>query len=271
MIRISSALPLALALLLLGIHDGQAQRRSFRGYSEAEPPQWELDQVMPRDVFTFVRIEFRSGGRWSKWRTDYPDADWNFSYRLQEMTSLKVHNRGLTLSLKDPRLFEYPFIYMAEPGDIYLDEEERANLRRYLLRGGFLMADDFWGESEYENFRYEMAQVFPERTPQELPLEHPIFNCVFPLKERPQIPNVGLGTQHEYDPYKRTWERDDAQEVHYQGIFDDKGRMMVIICHNTDLGDGWEREGDNIYYFKEFSEKRAYPLGINIVFYAMTH
>jgi hypothetical protein len=85
------------------------------------------------------------------------------------------------------------------------------------------------------------------------------------------VPYVGLGTQSEYDPEHRTWERSDAMEVHHRAIFDDKGRMMVIATHNTDNGDGWEWEGDNHYYFEHFSEKIAYPLGINIIFYAMTH
>ena len=100
-------------------------------------------------------------------------------------------------------------------------------------------------------------------------ITHPVFNCVCPLKSKPQIPSIhawyGLqGTG-------MTWERSDAETPHYMGIFDDKDRMMVIICHNTDLGDGWEREGDNVEYFREMSEPKAYPLGINIVFWAMTH
>ena len=131
------------------------------------------------------------------------------------------------------------------------------------------MVDDFWGEDEWYNFYREIKRVFPDREPVELPLSHPIFHCVFDLKEKPQIPsiNVALGGRSQ----GITWERPDAEEVHYKAIFDDKGRMMVIICHNTDLGDGWEREGENEWYFHEFSEKKAYPLGINIVFYAMTH
>ena len=89
------------------------------------------------------------------------------------------------------------------------------------------------------------------------------------MKETPQIPSIGHALNGRY--YGRTWEREDAREVHYKAIYDDKGRMMAIICHNTDLGDGWEREGENEWYFHEFSETKAYPLGINIVFYAMTH
>jgi len=186
------------------------------------------------------------------------------------MTSLKVDPEGKVLELTDPELFNYPFIYIVEPGGLYFEDEEVTYLRQYLLRGGFLMVDDFWGDYEYENLRHQMKRVFPEREPEELPLEHPIFHCVFDLKEKPQIPNVGTGTYSQYTGV--TWERgEDTRTPHYKGIFDDKGRLMVIICHNTDLGDGWEREGDNVYYFREFSEKKAYPLGINIIFWAMTH
>lgn len=240
-------------------------------------PEWQTDSEIPHDKFTFVRIRYASDytrhriGGPERWSIDYPDADLNFSYRLQEMTSLKVDPNGRVLELTDPELFDYPFIYMVEPGDLVLRNDEVPALRRYLLNGGFLMFDDFWGEADYENVYQQMKRVFPEFEPRELTLDHPVFNAVFKLDEKPQIPNVGLGTQSIVYGHGRTWETPDSREVHYRGIFDERGRMMVIICHNTDLGDGWEREGDNIYYFREFSEKKAYPLGINIVFYAMTH
>jgi hypothetical protein len=234
-------------------------------------PNWQLDPEFQKDVFTFVRIRYNTwgGDRWGRWRTDWPDAELNLSYRLQQRTSWKVHPEGKVLELTDPELFQHPFIYIVEPGDLRFEEKEVENLRRYLLSGGFLMVDDFWGEAEWANFYREIKRVFPEREPQELPIEHPIFNCVYVLKEKPQIPSIGWVRQAQL--YGVTYERSDAREVHYKGIFDDKGRMMVIICHNTDLGDGWEREGEDEYYFKEFSEKKAYPLGINILFYAMTH
>ena len=114
-----------------------------------------------------------------------------------------------------------------------------------------------------------IKRVLPDNDWEELPLEHPIFHCVYDLKEKPQVPSINVAMWARGTPV--TWERDDAKEVHYKALFDDKGRMMAIICHNTDLGDGWEREGEDEYYFKEFSEKKAYPLGINIVYWAMTH
>ena len=137
------------------------------------------------------------------------------------------------------------------------------------------MADDFWGEAEWRNLYREIKRVFPEDKyePKELPLDHPIFNCVFDMKEKPQVPNVNLGiaslTPGPY--FGVTWERPDAKEVHFRGMFDDKGRLMAIFCHNTDLGDGWECEGENQNYFRAFSLKKAFPMGINIVVYALSH
>ncbi|OHB65608.1 MAG: transmembrane prediction [Planctomycetes bacterium RBG_13_62_9] len=246
-----------------------------------------MDKEFSQDVFTFVRIQYSSGyggrgyggGRgYSRrgygrggggWATDYPDSDLNFSYRLHQLTAMEVNPDGLVLELTDPELVNYPFIYLLEPGALVFSDEEVEALRRYLLNGGFLMVDDFWGEAEWFNFYREIKRVFPDREPVELGLDHPIFHAVFDLKERPQIPSIDWALRGR--DYGITWEREDAREVHYKALYDDKGRMMSIICHNTDLGDGWEREGENEWYFHEFSEKKAYPLGINIVFYAMTH
>jgi hypothetical protein len=228
-------------------------------------PVWKNDEAFKSDVFTFVRIKYASTQRWNKWATDFPDAELNFSYRLQQLTALETDPYGKILELTDEKLFDYPFIYIIEPGDMELMDTEVLALRKYLLNGGFLMVDDFWGEREWDNFYYEIKKVFPDKEPVELPLEHEIFHCVYDLKQKPQVPSIHAWMSG------YTAERWDAQEPHYRGIFDDKGRMMAIICHNTDLGDGWEREGESPEYFKEMSEKWSYPLGINIVTYAMTH
>ena len=167
------------------------------------------------------------------------------------------------------RSFHYPFIYIIEPGELTFSGDEVKALRKYLLTGGFLMVDDFWGEAEWQNFEREFRRVFPTREIVELPLEHEVFQCVFPLKEKPQVPNPGTAIQGA--PYGITWERTDAETPHYRGVYDDDGRLMAIFCHNTDLGDGWEEESRNEWYFKEFSEPKAYPMGINIIFYSMTH
>jgi hypothetical protein len=259
-----------------------AQRYYDRQYDRGGVPSWQLDKEFSQDAFTFVRIRYSSGygGRGYRggygygrggggWATDYPDSDLNFSYRLHQLTSLEVNPEPLVLELTDPQLVDYPFIYFLEPGRLVFSEAEVEALRNYLLNGGFLMVDDFWGEAEWFNFYREIKRVFPDREPVELDIDHPIFHAVFDLKEKPQICSIDWALRGR--PYGITWEREDAQEVHYKALYDDKGRMMAIICHNTDLGDGWEREGENEWYFHEFSEKKAYPLGINIVVYAMTH
>jgi len=269
--------PLA-AVLLVAVAVAQYRR----GRREIDPsnvdrggvPEWKNDERFKNDVFTFVRVRYSSyGGRYGgyggwgggKWATDYPDSDLNFSFRLQQLTSLEVDPHGKILELTDPAVFDYPWLYMIEPGNMYLEEAEVLALRKYLLNGGFLMVDDFWGEDEWHNFYENIKRVFPDREPRELPLEHEIFHCVYDLKKKPQIPSIHTWMRGD------TTERWDATEPHYKGLFDDKGRMMAIICHNTDVGDGWEREGMDPGYFKEFSERWSYPLGINIVTYAMTH
>lgn len=233
-------------------------------------PVWEINQRFKSDVFTFARVRYSSyGGGWGRggnWLTDYPDSDLNFSYRLQELTSLEVDPHGAIVELTDPKLYDYPFIYMIEPGRMELSDEEVLALRKYLLNGGFLMVDDFWGDDQWENFLDNIKRVFPDREPKELDLDHEIFHCVYDLKKKPQVPAIGVfwsGRTAEGGP--------DTEVPHYKALYDDKGRIMSVICHNTDLGDGWEQEGEDPTYFKEFAEKWSYPLGINILTYAMTH
>lgn len=265
-----SGVVLAVAFMLFGI--AWAQRRMPRRTPQIDrngTPTWEVDAEMPDELFTFVRLRYNSFRRGGAWATDFPDAEINLQFRLQQLTSMRAHPDGKIVDIDDPTLFDHPFIYMIEPGDIQLSDEEAGILRRYLLSGGFLMVDDFWGEVEWENFHSAYKQIFPDRELQELPVEHPIFHCVYDLKEKPQIPSIGAAQAGRFSGI--TFEREDAREAHYKACFDDKGRMMMIVCHNTDLGDGWEREGEDEWYFREFSEKKSYPLGINILFYMLTH
>lgn len=272
---------LAVGLLIGGLAIGQDYQRRYGGSGyrgnmfdqRKGVPLWEKSKEFQHDVFTFVRIQYDTHqrgyrgrrGRGYPWYTDYPDADLNLSFRLKELTSLEVDPEGKVIRLTDEELFDYPFIYIIEPGNLLFSEEEVVALRRYLTKGGFLMVDDFWGEDEWENFRREIKRVFPDREPEEVPLDHEIFHIVYDLDKKPQIPSIHT--------YMRggTTERYDAEFAHYRGIFDDDRRLMAFICHNTDLGDGWEREGVDKGYFEMYSEPYAYPLGINIVTYAMTH
>ena len=278
--------------VLAGVVFAQRGGRGRNNQVEADErngvPLWENDDRFSRDVFTFVRVVYGSGGYddygggygrrgrrgrggGGGWDTDWPDSDLNFSFRLQQLTALKVNPSPVYLSLNDPQLFDYPFIYMIEPGRLHFSEDEVLALRKYLLAGGFLMVDDFWGDDQWERFETEIKRVFPTRDLVELPLDHEIFNIVYRLKEKPQMPSINAARQGK--PWGITWEDHGpgSETVHYRGIFDDKGRMMAIICHNTDLGDGWEEEGVDPWYFTEFAEKKAYPMGINIIVYAMTH
>lgn len=240
-------------------------------------PMWDNPKGFEKDVFTFTRIRYTSArgyGRRSRggWETDMPDSDLNLSYRLQQMTSVKVDPDGRIVNILDPDLHTFPWTYMCEPGAMSLDDREVAALRSYLLNGGFLMLDDFWGETAWENVAAEFKRVFPDRDFVELPLDHPLYSCVFSIKAKSQVPNIGTGAASEYTGV--TWEDHhdgDTRTVHHRAIFDDQGRLMVLAAHNTDNGDGWEREGESAYYFANFSEKVAYPLGINLIFYVMTH
>jgi hypothetical protein len=242
-------------------------------------PNWTNEAGFEKDTFTFARLRYsrtpygpRSSGNCF---TDFPDSDLNLSFRIQQVTSIKVDPDGRVVSLTDPELLDYPWIYAVEPGRLRFLDSEVPILRKYLLNGGFFMADDFWGPVQWDNFENEMKRVFPERDFVELPMDHPVFHCVFDLKgpkNKLQSPNVGQGVRSQRDGV--TWEIHDGFEcvdMHVRALFDEKGRMMVIATHNCDNGDGWEREGENDFYFHEFSEKRAFPLGINILFYAMTH
>ena len=205
------------------------------------------------------------------WLTDAPDSDLNLSYRLQQMTSIKVDPDGRFVNLTDPELADFPWIYIVEPGRLAFNAEEIVALRIYLLNGGFLMFDDFWGDAAWQNVEHEMKKVFPDRGFTELSLDHQLYHCVFEIKSKGQVPNIRTGAESEHTGITWEYHDGDTRTVHHRAITDDKGRLMVLATHNTDNGDGWEREGESDYYFHNFSEKISYPLGINIIFYVMTH
>ena len=235
--------------------------------------------IFPDNRFIFCRLRYNSYGDrdiQGRWSIDYPASDEHLSWRISELTTLDVPRdvngkfEHAVVRIDDEKIFDYPFTYMIEPGWLRFTEDEVVNLRRYLLRGGFMMVDDFWGDEEWNNFEAEISRVFdPEDYPiTELELDHPIFHMVFDLDVKPQVP-----TWMAWQAGRMSEDYGPNPEAHYRGIFDknNDGRLMVVICHNTDLGDGWEREGELRSYFEEVSAKLAYPMGINIVVYAMTH
>ena len=258
------------------VPEGTKTAREVGTRNEATPT-WTNALTFEQDVVTFGRVRYdkhpdgshtRGGG----WTTDLPDADLNLSFRLQQMTSIRMDPDGRLLRLTDPDLVNYPFLYLSAAGTFYLTPPEVDALRKHLLNGGFLLMDDFWGDTEWANCEEMMKLVFPERSFVELPMDHPLYHGVFEITEKKQVANVNLGIRSEHTGV--TWENNhdgDTRTVHHRGISDDKGRLMVLALHNSDTGDGWEREGQSDYYFHTFSEKIAYPLGVNIVFYMLTH
>jgi hypothetical protein len=233
--------------------------------------------------FTFVRVRYDSvggyseswytyqGRDWERWETDYPEADENFLYRLSELTTLDPNPRAIVRRLTDEDLFEFPFIYMCDVGWMTLDDTEKARLREFLERGGFLWVDDFWGYAEWDNFEEIMRDVLPEIPPREVPKEHPIFNIVYPLEDGcPQIPARVFAVQGYSSEPVWIHKSGGVDDVHCRGYFNQDGRLMVVATHNTDIGDGFEREAEGEWYFEKFST-RAYAMGINIVVYALTH
>jgi len=161
-------------------------------------PAWTNRPGFEKDVFIFTRIIFKStpgGPSWLGWINDYPDADLNLSARLQLLTSMKTDPDCRVLKLTDPALADHPFVFMSHPERMELRDREASALRKYLLNGGALLADDFWGDRSWEHFEKEMKRVLPDWTWTELPMEHPLFHCVFDLRGpmgQLQVPTLQL-------------------------------------------------------------------------------
>lgn len=243
-------------------------------------PIWTNRTGFEKDVFTFTRIIFKSAGgpSWLGWINDYPDADLNLSARLQQFSSLRTDPDCRVLKLTSAELADYPFIFMSHPERMELREEEITALRNYLLNGGALMVDDFWGNRSWAHFEQVMKLVLPDRTWTELSIEHPLFHCVFNLHgpmNSLQVPTLQLWRRG-YDPeqpqsFPSVFRGEGSRDMHVRAWLDKRDRIMVLSLHNTDTGDGWEREGEDETYFHQFSETRAYPLAVNAIFYLMTH
>jgi hypothetical protein len=220
--------------------------------------------------FFFTRGIYSGGGSdddWgARWAVDYPKADLQFLTALRRLSIVDAFESDNAIELDDPQLRRFPFLYILEVGSMSLTDAEVRALHDYLLAGGFMVVDDFWGTWAWENFQTEMKRVFPDRSIAEIPLTHPVFHVFYDITDILQVPNVyqgyfaaAGGPTHEYDGYV----------PYVRGIFDDDGRLMVLINWNTDLGDAWEWADDPNYPLK-FSTF-AYEMGINFVIYAMTH
>jgi hypothetical protein len=229
-------------------------------------------------AFHYCRVMYRPNlsGIGGGWATDYPDADANLSIRLSELTNTRVSRDAsgapnhLIVRLTDDGLFQCPFIMMQEVGALSIDEDEALQLREYFLKGGVLWVDDFWGSYAWDVWASQIRKVLP---PSEYPIvdlasDHPIFRAMFELRNGvPQVPSINfwLGSGG------GTSERGaDSADVHVRGISDAAGRLMVLMTHNTDVSDSWEREGEDPAYFYRFSVE-GYAVAMNVLLYAMTH
>jgi hypothetical protein len=222
--------------------------------------------------FTFVRTIYESpyrgygrrGYGGGTWTTDYPEADNNFIVGLREWagTNLKIAPRPEALEILDDRIFDYPILYIVEPGFMELSTEQAARLREYIMRGGFIFLDDFWGEYEWQNVQEQFQKVVPEYEIKELALTHPIFHSYLDVEEIVQVPNV-------YNAQRGITSEKGGVVPYYMGIENKYGRLMVFMARNSDLGDAWEWINDPAYPVKYGLP--AYKVGINVVIYAMSH
>jgi hypothetical protein len=215
------------------------------------------------------------GRFWARWETDFPQGDDNFSHRLTQLTRISVNRRASSRMITAKDIGDFPLLYMSDPGYMVMSDKEIAAFRRYLADGGMVWVDDFWGEAEWRQFANVMRRVLPNREWHVVPPDHPIFHTVFDLHEMPQIPALPFA-----DPSGPTWEPANQHKgpaaptsfmtAQMRAWTDDDGRLMVIATHNTDVGDGWEREAYGEWYFETFSTK-SYMVGANVLVYAMTH
>ena len=227
-------------------------------------PSLETPSADAREFF-FTRAIYSGGGRGFRggsWATDYPKADRQFLTIIDRLIDLDAYERENAVRLDDPELRRFPFLYALEVGYMYMTEPEVAGLRDYLLAGGFLMIDDFWGTWDWANFESEIKRVLPEYPIVEMPLDHPVFNTVYDIDEIVQVPSL---YRAQGGP---TWQRDGVTP-HVRGIFDEDGRLMVIINWNTDIGDAWEW-AESPYYPLKYSTY-AIEITVNVIVYAMSH
>jgi hypothetical protein len=265
----------ALAALLATASTVLAQRRRGFGYGYA--PMRMASAESFDGSFNFCRIIFSQSndGDGGNWSVDYPRADVNLSIRLSELTRTRISRDAsgepnhVLLRLTDDLMFQCPFIMMTEVGSTYLSPAEAERLREYLLKGGFLWADDFWGSYAWDIWAREIGKVLPpsEYPIVDVPLTHPIFHQQFELQRVIQIPSIGAWRGMGGGTSERGA---DSAEPHARAIYDKNGHMMVFITHNTDFGDAFEQEAADPEYFYTFSVE-GYEMGINILLYALAH
>jgi hypothetical protein len=264
-------LPAVLLAALLVPSVAQRPFDDFNNFRQRRrPPSSAADGGPSFGEYTFVRTIYDSprarrgyygGGTWT---TDYPEADNNFIVGLREWagTNLKIAPRPEQLEILDDRIFDYPILYAVEPGFMDLSTEQAARLHEYILRGGFIFWDDFWGEYEWDNVQEQIHKIDPEFEIQDLPLSHPIFHSYLDVEEVVQVPNI-------YNAQRGVTSEKGGIVPHYMGVLNKKGRIVGFISRNCDMGDAWEWINDPSYPVKYGLP--AYKVGINVVIYAMSH
>lgn len=252
----------------------------------AQSPRWNRSGWEARPVYTgmpkerggfiFCRLIYNSvrrepGGQ--GWSTDYPDGDGNFMTRLSQFTTTPISRWPddepgyVVVRATDPNLFQCPFLFASDVGTVGFQDEEVRRLREYLLKGGFLWADDFWGDRAWEEWERQIRRVLPEYRIQDVAPDHRLLSTFYQVDAIPQIPSIQFWRGNGGGTSERGHESADP---HLRAIIDDSGRIMVLMSHNTDIADGWEREGEDYRFLDAFSPD-AYALGINIAIWAMTH
>jgi Domain of unknown function (DUF4159) len=241
------------------------------------PQQGEIDMdgrsfapADPREKaeWTFARFHYDLGGQYGgygfeRWAADWPKADRQFILGIRRLTRIQSRSTEQVMDANSDDLYNWPWIYIEDPGGWRLSEKQAARLREYLLRGGFIMADDSHGDDEWEVLLQGMHMIFPDRQIEDLPDSDEIFHVAYDLDDRVQIP----GTRYIWG---RRWPYGlDSATPKWRGIRDDKGRIMVAICHNSDVGDAWEWADSPRY--PEHEASVAYRIGVNYIIYGMTH
>lgn len=211
----------------------------------------------------YGRRRFRGGGgNYFSWGIDSPKADRQFVQGVRRLTRLHTRSIEEVVNFEGDQIYNWPWIYAVEVGHWDLTDEQCKKLRDYLLRGGFLMTDDFHGTNEWDQFVSGMQRIFPDRPVVDIPDNDPIFHVIYDLDKKVQVPGkqfMWSGRYYEQDGFIPRW----------RGVYDDKGRLMAAFCHNQDNGDAWEW-ADSPEYPENFASQ-AYRMGIDFVIYAMTH
>ena len=256
----------------------QAQQQVWSGGYGYTPPRFPTKNTF-RGAFNFCRLMFQSDHREKRgWDTDYPGADINFSIRLGELTKTRVsmiddaeggEPDHVVVRATDEVLFQCPFVLVEDGGSAHFNEQEVIQLREYLLKGGFIFSSDYWGTRAGAQWDREIARVLPpvQYPIVELPKDHPIWRTQFEVGKVPQMPSIQSWRRTGGGTSERGY---DSEVGEAKGIADEHGRLMVVMIHNSDIPDGWEREAEDPEYFYLFSPD-AYSVGIDIIMYAMTH